>query len=478
MAEPIKIFISYSWTTPKHEEWVINLADRLTADGIDVIIDKWNLKEGHDKYSFMESMVKSTDVKRVLMIIDKKYTEKADSREGGVGTETQIISPEIYNDVSQEKFIPIVVEKDDEGKDILPVFLKSRIYIDLSSGSDFEENYEKLIRNIFGRPTYAKPKIGTPPSYIFEDNVSTYRTSSISRSFINQYDKNPQKANPIIRDFLNAYYDTLKDFKWEVQRGDAYSIGKQLVDNLTSYLPLRNDFIDFLDIITKEEIKFDIDIIIRFFEKIYNLTFNENSRLNSVELDNYKFILHELFLYTIAIPLKNENYKIVEELLYSRYFIQNQYATSNVPETFSIFYNYTATFNTYYNQSKSQNLISPMADFIVDRTSNKIDKLLLIEADLLCNYIAGLNNSTWFPITYIYRQDSSKIEFFSRLVSLKHFEKVKAIFGVDTVEQLVEKVNTYKKIELQNRRYGYNNSHKTIPYLHKLIDVNSIGQFR
>ncbi len=43
-----KIFVSYSWTNKDHEKWVVNLAERLMSDGIDIIIDKWELKEGHD----------------------------------------------------------------------------------------------------------------------------------------------------------------------------------------------------------------------------------------------------------------------------------------------------------------------------------------------------------------------------------------------------------------------------------------------
>ena len=61
-SETPKIFISYSWTNPVHEEWVINLAERLVSDGVDVVIDKWNLKEGQDKFNFMETMVKSDDI--------------------------------------------------------------------------------------------------------------------------------------------------------------------------------------------------------------------------------------------------------------------------------------------------------------------------------------------------------------------------------------------------------------------------------
>ena len=57
MKETPKIFISYSWSSSSHERWVLELAERLVSDGVDVTLDKWDLKEGQDKFSFMESMV-------------------------------------------------------------------------------------------------------------------------------------------------------------------------------------------------------------------------------------------------------------------------------------------------------------------------------------------------------------------------------------------------------------------------------------
>lgn len=41
-----KIFISYSWSSPEHEQWVIDLAENLMQDGIDIALDKWELREG------------------------------------------------------------------------------------------------------------------------------------------------------------------------------------------------------------------------------------------------------------------------------------------------------------------------------------------------------------------------------------------------------------------------------------------------
>lgn len=205
ISEIPKIFISYCWTNPKHVDWVINLAERLVSDGLNVVVDKWNLKEGHDKYNFMETMVKSSDIQKVLIILDKKYLEKAEKWVGGVGTETQIISPKIYKDVSQEKFIPIVVEIDENGNLYVPTFLETKIYIDFANDDKFEENYETLLRNIFQRPAYSKPKIGKAPSYLFEESPITYRTSNIVWSFDNQTLKFPNRINSIIREFFDVF---------------------------------------------------------------------------------------------------------------------------------------------------------------------------------------------------------------------------------------------------------------------------------
>lgn len=62
MIEIFKIFIFYSWIIFKYEDWVINFVERLVFDGVDVVIDKWNLKEGYDKFNFMEIMVKLSDI--------------------------------------------------------------------------------------------------------------------------------------------------------------------------------------------------------------------------------------------------------------------------------------------------------------------------------------------------------------------------------------------------------------------------------
>ena len=53
-----KVFISYSWTK---SELVLQVANRLMSHGVEVVLDKWDLKEGQDKYVFMEQCVNNPD---------------------------------------------------------------------------------------------------------------------------------------------------------------------------------------------------------------------------------------------------------------------------------------------------------------------------------------------------------------------------------------------------------------------------------
>jgi hypothetical protein len=478
MATP-RVFISYSWTTPTHEDWVINLAERLVSDGVDVVIDKWDLKEGHDKFNFMESMVKAEDINKVLIILDKKYTSKADERSGGVGTETQIISPQVYANVSQEKFIPIVSEKDDEGKAFVPTYLEGRIYIDLSEQEQYEQSYEALLRNIYQRPAYSKPKLGKAPTYLFDETPMTHRTTSIVRSFDNQINKNPKKANSIVRDFLDEFFQNLKSYSITFTSRDEIIIGKEVCENITSYTPLRNDFISFFDKVTKDETDFDIDIVIKFLEKLPILLAPQDNKSSwsNYEFDNFRFYIHELFLYLITTGLKNENYKFVAELLYSSYFLQDKYDYKNEPQSYAKFYHYCDIITKYYNQTYSKNFFSPMADLMIKRIPENFTMDIFVEADLLCHYVGVLNNIEWFPITYVYKT-RGKFELFNRLVSARHFEKTKVLFNVQTAKELQDKITEIKTTDSNPDRMRYSNSFDRVINIYKMINIETIATTR
>lgn len=146
-----KVFISYCSYPEKNKNDANALADRLLSDGIEVIIDIYDLETGADEYLFMEQIVADPTFDRILMLCNKEYTQRANQRIKGVGTEAMIISPEIYQNANQTKFIPLVFEKDENNIPFLPIYLKSKVYLDFSSPNTYNRVYKRLLDTLYGR---------------------------------------------------------------------------------------------------------------------------------------------------------------------------------------------------------------------------------------------------------------------------------------------------------------------------------------
>jgi len=157
--EAPKVFISYSHDTPAHKKWVGELASKLIEKGVDVILDQWDLGLGDDVPKFMERAV--TEADRVLMICTETYVRKADDGKGGVGYEAMIVTGELVNDLGTAKFIPIVRQEADEPK--LPKCVSTRFWANLSEGKNFDEELEKVLREVHNAPKLPKPPLGKNP---------------------------------------------------------------------------------------------------------------------------------------------------------------------------------------------------------------------------------------------------------------------------------------------------------------------------
>ena len=62
-----QVFISYSWTSKAYQQSIIELASRMRHDGVDVKLDVWDLKDGQDKYVYMEQCVTNPKSKRSIV---------------------------------------------------------------------------------------------------------------------------------------------------------------------------------------------------------------------------------------------------------------------------------------------------------------------------------------------------------------------------------------------------------------------------
>lgn len=153
ISEPISeiikptVFLSYAWSPKENREKVLVLANRLEKDGVNVLYDKKCLLPGQDMNMFMESLATNPTIKKVLVICNSVYADKADSRQGGVGIESEIIIPQVYGNPLQNKIVPIFFEKDRNGCYFRPTYLQSRMGIDFTVS--YENGYKELLEDIF-----------------------------------------------------------------------------------------------------------------------------------------------------------------------------------------------------------------------------------------------------------------------------------------------------------------------------------------
>lgn len=154
----LKVFISYSWDSEEHKDWVFNLAKKLIEKySIDVILDRYDLLAGDSMTYFMENSLDISD--KVLMILTPSYKLKANERKGGVGYEHSMISQGLFkNQKDNTKFIPVL--RRGRSEESAPMFIESLIYHSMVDDNRFESDLEELARLIYDKPKLVKPELG------------------------------------------------------------------------------------------------------------------------------------------------------------------------------------------------------------------------------------------------------------------------------------------------------------------------------
>ena len=483
------IFISYSWKPISNKKKTIELAERLSNDGVHVILDEWDLAEGQDKYLFMEQMVNNPDIKRVLLICNQEYTVKANSKKGGVGTESLIMSDEIYKQADQKKFIPIVMERDSDGNEYIPTFIKTRIYIDFSSEEIFEDQYEKLLRNIYDKPANKRPPIGSAPAYITSDEPTylptAHKVKSVKSALVNE------KANSWV--FVDDYFDSflygLKQFEIpDEELGKIPQIDDEILKRFEEMLPLRDDFIEFLNVVLKFSPELDMDRFHRFLERMVEYLMDNDSWNHSsnnygyLKLDHFRIFYYELFLYLTTAFVNHDRFNELSYLLHNSFIVFNSRSQKTEPYDFTIFCNSAGSLNDHRNKRLNLNRVNYGSDLIKQRAraESNLNFERIKEIDCLLYYISIMKNETedqwrwirWFPQLTAYR--TYQLPLIQRLSSSRHFEKMKSIFDVKTPEELIEKIN--KAVEIKADRLE--RWHYELPYIKQAFDLENLGKIK
>ena len=153
------VFVSYSHDDENHSNWVLQLATRLRSNGVDMILDRWNLTLGKDVAAFIERGLSKSH--RILCVCSENYVSKANSIEGGVGYEKKIMTAEIMADLNRDWVIPVI--RNNRGDEKIPNFLKGTLYIDFEDDLLYETKYEELLRSLLDVPVLPVPTLGENP---------------------------------------------------------------------------------------------------------------------------------------------------------------------------------------------------------------------------------------------------------------------------------------------------------------------------
>ena len=153
-----QVFISYSHDDEEHESWVLKIATRLRSNGVDIILDQWNLKLGSNLALFMEKGL--SDSHRVICVCSEEYVVKTNTAVSGAGYEKQIMTAELIKNQDTNWIIPLI--KNNPNKDI-PIFLKGKRYIDFDERKFYETRYEELLRDLLDESILPIPPLGNNP---------------------------------------------------------------------------------------------------------------------------------------------------------------------------------------------------------------------------------------------------------------------------------------------------------------------------
>ncbi len=466
-----KVFISYAWGTEDYQAKVLSFATDLMNDGIDVVLDRWSLKEGNDTYAFMEQSVTDSTITNVLILLDSNYEKKANGRNGGVGTETQIISPEIYNKVKQEKFLPVIFERNLNGDIPKPQYLKTMLHFDLSQDEKYDLEYQRLVKRLYGIEIIDKPELGKKPSWLEEKPNILTKTRMRYESLKQQKSNNVKKDE--FRNFLYVIKENIVNFKKDEQRG---SISEDEYIKLYNDTKIYRD--DFLHLLKYSfYVPEAYEIVASVMEEICEDIKNKSGYVGEVT----RTLLHEIFIYVIAFYLKKRDYDALSYVLSKTYFV------SGDAQSFNIFNDHNENFDRAVSKRDGKRYYSGTANYWVNSINIEVcNKNEFVFADIFCyNAAIFVENYTsswyWFPITYIYSRneyrDSLIRQFAVRLKSKEHLREIAKIMGFSDINVFKKK---YKEIETMIkagslREYRYDSVFEAAPIICEFVKTEELG---
>ena len=438
-----KVFVSYSWLKKQR---AIELTEQLYRDGIHVVIDEYDLKPGDDRFKFMERSVNDPTISFVLILTDQSYCEKANNRKGGVGIETSIITPEVYESTDSSKFIPVALEVDDHGSPYLPTYLKSRFCIILTKGLHDNSEYRKLVSYLWGEPISPRPAIGVRPRWLDLPKLDTHKLESFACAVGRDESRSLALQSSLLR-AAGEVASLLNDIYRQISEETPF------VDTIALTEPVRNAYLQAVESLLQTG-QLSGERLALSVEKIHEEISLEGCKNTAFISDALSFFMWELFIYITAQLLEYRSFKELRNLLQHTYFLRDIIGTRNAirPKYYRYIYPEFNFIASRYGEKTPEGETKPNAREIfkcrVSYPGLTFDSL--VSADLfLSHYDTSMphdKSEWWFRAALLagYGHNTDRRAFWKRLVSQATAIEIMPLLGVKTIDELKNKISEMK----------------------------------
>ncbi len=146
-----KAFISYKWEGDDVKSWVEQFARDLRKNGVDALLDEWEVGYGDSFIKYMTRNIPAADVFFFVMTPESVRSVEAEEGSGGaVSFEVEIATArKIGGD--KLRFVPILLRGEKPA-----AFLRHSRYVDFRQAKDYNKTFSSLLADITG-------KRGKPP---------------------------------------------------------------------------------------------------------------------------------------------------------------------------------------------------------------------------------------------------------------------------------------------------------------------------
>jgi len=275
-------------------------------------------------------------------------------------------------------------------------------------------------------------------------------TTAMFKRCVDALKNNKAYAAGAFDEYCNCLASNLERFRLSKPDGEP---DDAVVWNIEEFVPYRNEAIQLFIVIAQysptpeftQRLHRLFESLIPYMKRPANV-----SQGSGWDLDNFRFIVHELFVYVLAVLLKHDRFDQANYLLEQQYYLPgNSEYGRDVMASFEVFRQYMESLE-HRNKRLNLRRLSVRADLLKERTNGTgIELRHLLQADFVAfmrgEVEAKGGYAWWWPETLLYLGHfGSPLEIFARSVSRAYFNRAKILLAIETAKDLEPILKSYE----------------------------------